>query len=311
MEKYIKQLIEDIQNAHRQLTKEETEKAETFEQHIQEVERFIAGEEDLIQQSFGYHCRLNKEQFPPPKRLTFEQMNTVCEAFEKLLYTWNVRADFPDELPVEMAYETLVSILDRKFITPTSGFIGLEFCDYEPEACRFKEYCTCRELFAEMDEAERQIEIQVQHLLKLLEAALKKMVLGSSFSSVHRLSLEDPKPIGELQVIAEWLDIPIDDFPSKNKLSDKQLAALCDALLAFWDPEDDMHIWLAAVNPSTRYRSLIEFLKTKVWCTTKGKIILPPVDPEVLKNFKSPLDNLNLRDTLDFSEDDFENDLPF
>lgn len=32
MEKYIKQLIEDIQNAHRKLTKEEIEKAETFEQ---------------------------------------------------------------------------------------------------------------------------------------------------------------------------------------------------------------------------------------------------------------------------------------
>ena len=85
MEKYVKQLVEDIHNAHRQLTKEETQKAETFEQHIAEVERYIAGEEDLLQQTFGYQCGLNKEQFPPPNRLTFEQMNTVCDAFEKLL----------------------------------------------------------------------------------------------------------------------------------------------------------------------------------------------------------------------------------
>ena len=142
MEKYIKQLVEDIRKAHRQLTKEETEKAETFEQHIEEVERFIAGEDDLIQKTFGYHCNLSKEQFPPPKRLTFEQMNKICEALDNLLFSWNTRADFPDELPVAMAYETLVSVLDRKFITPTSGFIGLEFCDYLPEECRFKEYCT-------------------------------------------------------------------------------------------------------------------------------------------------------------------------
>jgi len=311
MEKYIKQLVEDIRNAHRQLKKEETEKAETFEQYIEEVERFIAGEEDLIQQPFGYHCNLKKEQFPPPSRLTFEQMNRICEALDNLLFTWNTRADFPDELPVEMAYETLVSVLDRKFIAPTSGFIGLEFCDYLPERCRFKEYCTCKELFAEMDEAERKTEIQVQQLLDLLDNTLKKMKYGSSFSSIHRLSLEDPKPIGELQVIAEWLNIPIDDFPPQHRLSDHQLEVLCDALLAFWDSEDEMHVWLAAVNPSTRYRALIEFFKTKVWCTNKGKIILPPVDPEVLKNFKSPLDNLNLRDTLDFSEDDFEDDLPF
>ncbi|MFK7980750.1 MAG: hypothetical protein AB8G86_12265, partial [Saprospiraceae bacterium] len=187
MEKYIKQLVTDIQNAHRQLTKAEIEKAETFEQHIEEVERFIAGEEDLIQQSFGYHCSLNKEQFPPPKRLTSEQMNRICDAFEKLLFTWNTRADFPDELPIEMAYETLVSILDRKFITPTSGWVTLEFCDLEPEECRFKEHCTCKELFAEMEEEERQIEIQVQHLLKLLEKALNKMLLGASFTAIHRL----------------------------------------------------------------------------------------------------------------------------
>ena len=311
MEKYVKQLVEDIRNAHRQLTKAETEKAETFEQHIAEVERYIAGEEDLLQQTFGYQCGLNKEQFPPPNRLTFEQMNTVCDAFEKLLFSWNTHADFPDELPIEMAYETLVSVLDRKFMTPTSGFTGLEFCDYLPAECRFKEHCTCKALFAEMDEEERKTEKQVQQLLKLLAVALEKIPSGTSFSSLHRLSLEDPKPIGELQVIAEWLNIPIDDFPPQHKLSAPQLEALCDALLAFWHSEDEMHIWLAAVNPSTRYRALIEFLKTKVWCTNKGTIILPPVDPEVLKNFKSPLDNLNLRDTLDFSEDDFEDDLPF
>ena len=311
MEKYIKQLVEDIRNAHRQLTKEETEKAETFEQHIEEVERYIAGEEDLIQQTFGYHCGLNKEQFPPPKRLTAEQMNTLCDAFEKLLFSWNTHADFPDNLPIAMAYETLISVLDRKFLTPTSGFTGLEFCDLEPEECRFKEYCTCKELFAEMEEEERKTEIEVQQLLISLAHTLKKMKSGTSFSAIHRLSLEDPKPIGELQVIAEWLNIPIDDFPSQHKLSDSQLTAISDALLAFWDSADEMHIWLAAVNPSTRYRSLIDFLKTKVWCTNQGKIILPPVDPEVLKNFKSPLDNLNLGDTLDFSEDDFEDDLPF
>lgn len=84
MEKYVKQLLEDIQNAHRQLTKEETEKAETFEQHIEEVERILAGEEHLIQQPFSHHCKLNKEQFPSPNRLTSEQMNKIGEAFEKL-----------------------------------------------------------------------------------------------------------------------------------------------------------------------------------------------------------------------------------
>lgn len=307
MEKYIKQLLEDIQNAQRQLTKEETEKAETIERHFEEVERFLGGEEELIQQTFGYHCNLKKEQFPPSKRLTSEQMNKVCEAFDKLLFTWNIHADLPDDLPIEMAYETLVSVLDRKFFIPISGFVGLEFCDNEPEECIFKQYCTCKELFAEMEEEDRKIETRVQELLKSLDAALQKMVLGNSFSDVHRLSLEDSKPIGELQIIAEWLGIPIGDFPLQHQLKEDQLETLCETLLAFWHSEDEMHIWLAAVNPSTRYTALIDFLKTKVWCTNKGMIILPPLDPEELKNFTSPLDELNKGDALDFSEDD----LPF
>ena len=42
MEKYTNQLLQDIQNAHRHLTKEEA-KAQTFEQHIEEVERYLEG----------------------------------------------------------------------------------------------------------------------------------------------------------------------------------------------------------------------------------------------------------------------------
>jgi len=38
MEKYINQLLGDIQDAHRQLTAEELKEADTFEQHIREVD---------------------------------------------------------------------------------------------------------------------------------------------------------------------------------------------------------------------------------------------------------------------------------
>jgi len=310
MRKYIKQLIEDIQNAHRQFTKEEAEKAQTFEQHIEEVERYIEGE-DLSQQPFSYHCGLQKEQFPPVDRLSNEQMNKVCTAFEELLASWNIHAHLPDKIPVEMAYKVLVDLLDEKITIVTTGFIGWEFCDYEPDSCVFKEYCTCKVMFEEMDEQERQTKLQVQQLLTMLQETLMNRVAGGSFSSMQRLLLDDPTPIGELQIIANWLNIPIDDFPKPYQLNDDQKELLCEALLAFWDEEDEMHIWLAAVNPFTRYRALVDFLKTKVWCTNKGTIILPPVKPEDLENIKSPLDNLNLRDTLDFSEDDFDDDFPF
>ena len=196
-------------------------------------------------------------------------------------------------------------------ICVTAGFVGWEFCDYEPDTCVFKEYCTCKVMFAEMEEEERQAEIQVQQLLKILEEALTNMIARGSFSSIYRQSLDDPTPVGDLQTIATWLNIPIEDFPPEYKFNDQQKEAICDALLAFWEEEDEIHIWMTAVNPSTRYRALVEFFQTKVWCTNKGMIILPPLKPEDLKNIKSPLDDLSLRDSLDFSEEDFEDDLPF
>jgi len=243
--------------------------------------------------------------------LTYEQLNRLCEAFEDLLASWHIYATLPDEVPVDMAYEVLVSTLDQELTLVTTGDIGLDFCDFIPEECVFKEHCPCVALFAELEEEERQNELLAQRLIKSLKTALAKMPKDASFSRMHHLSEEEPKPEERLQPIANWVGISLEDFQEKYHFNPDQLEDICDALLAFWEEEDEIHIWIRGVNSYTRYRSLVEFLGTEVWFLENKLFVAPPIDPEVLRTIKSPLDSLHFKDLLDFSEDDLEDDLPF
>ena len=213
MQNYITQLLSDIQTAHRTPDSNQSEAQQTMEQHFEEVERYISGADEALQQPFCYHCGLKKEQFPPTERLTYEQLNLVCEAFEKLLYSWNLHVTLPDELPVDNAYELLVSVLDRKVMIVDLGFVGLEFCNYEPADCVFGQYCTCKEHLAEMKEEERKMEKYVQQLVKDLSKALKNLPDAEVFRMIHGDLEVEKKPIEEAKTLADWLDIDLDIFP--------------------------------------------------------------------------------------------------
>ena len=60
--------------------------------------------------------------------------------------------DLPDPLPIQMAYETLAKVVDEIVPVITSGMVHLDFCEYEPDSCRFGEYCSCRKLDDDDDE---------------------------------------------------------------------------------------------------------------------------------------------------------------
>ncbi len=58
------------------------------------------------------------------------------------MFTWNLDADFPETLPVAIAYAMLVNTLNEKTNIPKSGFMSFDYCTgYAPD-CRFKEYCS-------------------------------------------------------------------------------------------------------------------------------------------------------------------------
>jgi hypothetical protein len=165
MEQYINQLIEDIQNAQRPESEHVEEEESTFladdlddlDTHFADIERYTSGEGKT---NLGSNIGLEEVQFPPFERITEEQMIRVCEAFHQCLFTWNITAEMPQNLPISLRYKTLISTLKRDVFIQSSGFIHLEFCHYDSENCPFGlEFCECKNIEDEYRNFEKYKEI--------------------------------------------------------------------------------------------------------------------------------------------------------
>lgn len=154
MQSYINYLLSDIAEASRKesesySTPSAENDIEAMERHFGEVERWLQSDPE---HDFSYYCGLQTEQFPPTEKLNDIQMEQVCNAFERLLYTWNIGVEMPEQLPVSKKYTLMVSILERKVMIVSCGFETIQFCRYDPPSCPFGEWCTCRETWNEKEE---------------------------------------------------------------------------------------------------------------------------------------------------------------
>ena len=150
MQSYLSHLLADIIEACRQ-EQLPPSSSNTMEDYMEDAERWLESEPQF---TFAYYCGLTKEQFPPANLLTDSQMESVCEALNKLHYTWNIGVDIPDHIPVSKKYTLLISVLDEKVDIQDAGFIDIEFCNYDPPSCPLNEYCTCKEFLKEDDAEE-------------------------------------------------------------------------------------------------------------------------------------------------------------
>lgn len=148
MHLYLPHLLSDIAKAHRKDIPLEKEFPQNFEEHIEEVERFIAGEEP--KHTFGYYCGLEAIDFPPSDQFTCNEIKQVYQAFEKLLYSWNASIDLPEKLPLPLRYEFMVNTLAEGFTVINNGIMHFDYCNgYAPD-CVFKEYCSCLEFWDDL-----------------------------------------------------------------------------------------------------------------------------------------------------------------
>ena len=151
MERYITQLIEDLQARHKpdaelpapSSFKEIDDPGDLF----MEVERFLSGQHE---QCIGEVLDLIPEQFPPVDRLTLEQLSRLVQAFDHLLFSWNISTDLPEDFPASAAYPLLVSTLDREVYLADDGFVTIEFCTYDSPTCPYAATCRCDEEYEEM-----------------------------------------------------------------------------------------------------------------------------------------------------------------
>ena len=140
MHPYIPHLLEDIAKAHRKCSSQEQESVQTLEDHFEEIERWLSEDPP---HTFGDYCGLKVEDFPPAEQLSEQDMAVVRNAFKKMMFSWNLDIDLPNELPMSLAYTMTVDTLDQKTAIVNDGFMSFDYCSGSPEECVFKEYCTC------------------------------------------------------------------------------------------------------------------------------------------------------------------------
>lgn len=145
MHPYLPHLLADITSAQRKETPREEKLPQTFEEEMEEIEKWATGEN--AEHTFGYYCGLESINFPPPEeQLTNKEMKIIRKAFENMMYTWNHGISLPKKLPVAFAYKMIVDSLDMKTSIANSGSMHFDFCSGYAPGCIFKEYCPCLEI---------------------------------------------------------------------------------------------------------------------------------------------------------------------
>jgi hypothetical protein len=143
MKSYTAFLLEDIKNAHRSASVDaDRAMPASFEMEMEAIENWVAGTD--APSSLAQHTGLTIEKFPAADKLTKEELIAIIDAFQEMLVSWNMQADFPYNLPAVRAYPLLIGLLDRAAWYLPGGMIHYDFCTgYAPE-CELLEYCTCR-----------------------------------------------------------------------------------------------------------------------------------------------------------------------
>lgn len=148
MHPYLPHLLADIKAAHR-TELPLPEHVESFEDHMKDVENWIAGDE--APHTLGYWCGLKKEDFPPAEQLCDKDKLLVCAALNKMMFSWNIGIDLPEKLPVPLKYDFIVGALNEKTAIPKAGMLHFDFCSGNAPDCVFKEFCSCLKYWNESD----------------------------------------------------------------------------------------------------------------------------------------------------------------
>jgi hypothetical protein len=154
MQRYIEQLIEDLQAA---TWKTRPPHAiwdgidpdnENDSDDISYVEEFIYGQEERISSITGIERKL----LPPVDGLSDDQAGILATELEKLLNVFNFYPDFPGDYPAHLRYPLLLGLWNKKYVPLSFGESHIGFCSFDEKECPFPGYCsTCKEIKRQME----------------------------------------------------------------------------------------------------------------------------------------------------------------
>jgi hypothetical protein len=139
MQKYIDQLLEDIEAAMKPVDR--NKEPQSLQDHFREIEKLVAMGEPEYDLSF--YCGLREQQFPASDLLSTKQLKALFKALSKMIVSYNVSVLIPKSVPLREAYSLLISTLNKKVYLVEFGSVVIEFCSEEPSHCPLKKHCLC------------------------------------------------------------------------------------------------------------------------------------------------------------------------
>lgn len=172
-EKYITQLIQDINAAHKKPNDSSSDDSsplndhdEGIAAHFREVENYLEFDYEN-EPTFGQIVNLEAISFPKAELLNDDQLQKLLSAFNELLASYNVSLDIPKEIAPNTKYSISIGVLDEAIFLSDEGHTGWDFCSSEPESCPYGEHCYCIEIDAEF---ERNIKEAEEFLIDIIES---------------------------------------------------------------------------------------------------------------------------------------------
>ena len=134
MQRYIKQLIEDFNEAAREKVEDTT--ADSDEAFLDMMEKLESGDKVPAKKLLG----VSYEELPPAGMMTVQQTQDLLEAMLNTLNAKGTSVTFPGNgIPVKLAYTELREHFKEEF----NSFPGwtIDFCSGSCPDCAFLDYC--------------------------------------------------------------------------------------------------------------------------------------------------------------------------
>lgn len=148
MQKYVTQLLEDLENAKLHEPPSYNVKImhpdePALDYGLTGVAEFLHSPMYVMEDIF----EIKTEWYPPIEKLTEEEVKSLVQKTIELWSAFNFYPSFPSDLPTHIQYTMLVNRMKEESQYVSDGFIGIEFCHYDVEECPFgPDYCQCKEL---------------------------------------------------------------------------------------------------------------------------------------------------------------------
>ncbi len=148
MERYIAQLIEDLEKAAKNPPAPVYFETPPHLAEAPDIAELALVPFKTIEEWTG----IKQEVFPDVGQLEVGQWERVNEAIFKVLDSLNIKLiDVPNDIPPEMLYEVLTTNWDEPVQYLPSTGMDLELCSGDPETCPYGDYCDCGEPFDELE----------------------------------------------------------------------------------------------------------------------------------------------------------------